>query len=194
MFARRCSPFMFRNHLPMPTLISQRIASPLGALYVCASARGVCLLEFAGTQRIARESRALERRFGCTITLGENEHTRQTAAELGEYFAGTRRDFGVALHPVGSDFQRRVWAALCAIPYGTTTHYQALAASIGHPAAVRAVAAANGANAIAILIPCHRVIGKNGTLTGYGGGLQRKARLLAHEHGGDACPTLPLFP
>ena len=176
----------------MNTLISQRIVSPLGELYVCASARGVCLLEFVKTQRITRESCQLERHFGCPITPGENEHTRQTAAELGEYFAGTRRDFTVALHPVGSDFRQRVWAALRAIPYGTTTHYQALAANIGHPAAVRAVAAANGANAIAILIPCHRVIGKDGALTGYSGGIHRKAWLLAHERGEDKLPTLPL--
>lgn len=175
----------------MNTLISQRIMSPLGVLYICASARGVCLLEFAGTPRVTRESRQLERHFGCPITLGENEHTRQTAAELGEYFAGKRRDFTVALHSVGSDFRQRVWAALRAIPYGTTLHYQALAATIGHPAAVRAVAAAN---AIAILIPCHRVIGKNGALTGYSGGIHRKAWLLAHERGEDKHPTscLPL--
>lgn len=176
----------------MNTLLSQRIVSPLGDLYVCASAHGVCLLEFAGTPRIARESRQLERHFGCPIIPGENEHTRQTAAELGEYFVGTRRNFTVALHPVGSDFRQRVWAALRAIPYGTTTHYQALAATIGHSAAVRAVAAANGANAIAILIPCHRVIGKNGALTGYGGGIHRKAWLLAHERGENKLPTLPL--
>ena len=176
----------------MNTLISQRIVSPLGDLYVCASARGVCLLEFAGTPRITRESRQLERHFGCPITLGENEHTRQTTAELGEYFAGTRRDFTVALYPVGSDFRQRVWAALRTIPYGTPTHYQAWAANLGHPAAVRAVAAANGANAIAILIPCHRVIGKDGALTGYGGGIHRKAWLLAHERGEDKHSTHPL--
>ena len=178
----------------MNTLISQRIMSPLGDLYICASARGVCLLEFAGTPRVTRESRQLERHFGCPITLGENEHTRQTAAELGEYFAGKRRNFTVSLHPVGSNFRQLVWAALRAIPYGTTLHYQALAAIIGHPAAVRAVAAANGANAIAILIPCHRVIGKNGALTGYSGGIHRKAWLLAHERGEDKHPTscLPL--
>lgn len=178
----------------MNTLISQRIVSPLGDLYICASARGVCLLEFAGTPRVTRESRQLERHFGCPITLGENEHTRQTAAELGEYFAGKRRNFTVSLHPAGSNFRQRVWAALRAIPYGTTLHYQALAATIGHPAAVRAVAAANGANAIAILIPCHRVIGKNGALTGYSGGIHRKAWLLAHERGEDKHPTscLPL--
>ena len=92
--------------------------------------------------------------------------------------------FTVALDTPGTDFQRQVWAALRGIPYGTTSHYQALAAAIGKPAAVRAVAAANGANRVAILIPCHRVIGKHGALIGYGGGLPRKAWLLSHERGG----------
>ena len=100
--------------------------------------------------------------------------------------------FTVALDTPGTDFQRHVWAALRDIPFGTTTHYQALAARINKPAAVRAVAAANGANRVSILIPCHRVIGKDGALTGYGGGLQRKAWLLAHERGerDDALPDL----
>lgn len=85
--------------------------------------------------------------------------------------------------PPGSPFQRRVWNVLQTIPYGGTTHYQALAEQLGNPAAVRAVAAANGANRLSILIPCHRVIGKDGSLTGYGGGLQRKQWLLDHEQG-----------
>ena len=103
--------------------------------------------------------------------------------QLGEYFQGTRREFSVPLHAPGSPFQRRVWNALQTIPYGETTHYQALAEQLGKPAAVRAVAAANGANCLSILIPCHRVIGKDGSLTGYGGGLQRKQWLLDHEQG-----------
>ena len=103
--------------------------------------------------------------------------------QLGEYFQGTRREFSVPLHAPGSPFQRRVWNALQTIPYGETTHYQALAEQLGKPAAVRAVAAANGANRLSILIPCHRVIGKDGSLTGYGGGLQRKQWLLDHEQG-----------
>ena len=103
--------------------------------------------------------------------------------QLGEYFQGTRREFSVPLHAPGSPFQRRVWNALQTIPYGETTHYQALAEQLGNPAAVRAVAAANGANRLSILIPCHRVIGKDGSLTGYGGGLQRKQWLLDHEKG-----------
>lgn len=103
--------------------------------------------------------------------------------QLGEYFQGTRREFSVPLHAPGSPFQRRVWNALQTIPYGETAHYQALAEQLGNPAAVRAVAAANGANRLSILIPCHRVIGKDGSLTGYGGGLQRKQWLLDHEQG-----------
>ena len=152
-------------------------------MWITASHRGVCLAEFAGTQRIERESRDLERLFNARTERGENEHTQQAARELTEYFRGERQTFSVALDTPGTDFQRQVWAALRDIPFGTTTHYQALAAQINKPAAVRAVAAANGANRVSILIPCHRVIGKDGSLTGYGGGIQRKAWLLAHERG-----------
>ena len=168
----------------MTVLYSQTITTPLGQMLITASTRGVCLAEFAGTQRMERESRDLERLFQARTEAGGNEHTRQAAQELAEYFRGGRQRFTVALDTPGTDFQRQVWAALRGIPYGTTSHYQALAAAIGKPAAVRAVAAANGANRVAILIPCHRVIGKHGALTGYGGGLPRKAWLLSHERGG----------
>ena len=167
----------------MTILYSQSVETPLGQMLIAASTRGVCLAEFAGTPRMERESRDLERLFQARTELGENEHTRQAARELAEYFRGERQTFTVALDTPGTDFQRHVWAALRDIPFGTTTHYQALAAQINKPAAVRAVAAANGANRVAILIPCHRVIGKHGALTGYGGGLPRKAWLLAHERG-----------
>lgn len=168
----------------MTVLYSQTITTPLGQILITASTRGVCLAEFAGTPRMERESRDLERLFQARTEAGGNEHTAQAAQELAEYFRGGRQRFTVALDTPGTDFQRQVWAALRDIPYGTTSHYQALAATIGKPAAVRAVAAANGANRVAILIPCHRIIGKDGTLTGYGGGLPRKAWLLAHERGG----------
>jgi methylated-DNA-[protein]-cysteine S-methyltransferase len=100
---------------------------------------------------------------------------------LEEYFAGTRRKFSVTLDPAGTPFQHRVWAALCEIPYGTTISYGELARRIGQPQASRAVGMANGRNPISIIVPCHRVIGANGTLTGYGGGLERKRFLLALE-------------
>ncbi len=102
-------------------------------------------------------------------------------SELGEYFAGTRTTFELPLHAAGSPFQQRVWAALVQIPCGKTTSYGALAASLGSPTASRAVGMANGQNPISVVVPCHRVIGANGSLTGYGGGLPAKQWLLAHE-------------
>jgi methylated-DNA-[protein]-cysteine S-methyltransferase len=103
--------------------------------------------------------------------------------QLEEYFAGTRREFDVPLELHGSPFQVEVWSALRAIPYGGTASYATIATSVGRPAAVRAVGAANGRNPISIIVPCHRVIGADGSLTGYGWGVDRKAWLLGHERG-----------
>jgi methylated-DNA-[protein]-cysteine S-methyltransferase len=103
--------------------------------------------------------------------------------QLGEYFAGERRSFEVALELLGTPFQRRVWSALLEIPYGETVSYGELANRLGDPAAVRAVGLANGRNPVSVIVPCHRVIGANGDLTGYGGGLERKRLLLELEHG-----------
>jgi methylated-DNA-[protein]-cysteine S-methyltransferase len=102
-------------------------------------------------------------------------------AQLDEYFAGARRVFDVPLAPAGTPFQREAWTALRTIPYGETRSYGAQAAAIGRPRASRAVGAANGRNPIAIVVPCHRVVGADGTLTGYGGGVATKRWLLAHE-------------
>jgi methylated-DNA-[protein]-cysteine S-methyltransferase len=117
------------------------------------------------------------------------------ASQLAEYFAGTRTEFSLPLAPRGTPFQQKVWRALCEIPYGTTTTYGALARSIGHDlAASRAVGLANGRNPIGIIVPCHRVIGADGTLTGYGGGLPRKRWLLDHEaQVSGPLASLPLF-
>jgi methylated-DNA-[protein]-cysteine S-methyltransferase len=104
-----------------------------------------------------------------------------TARQLGEYFAGTRRDFDLPMRLDGTPFQQRVWRELVEIPYGATWSYGELATRIGNPRASRAVGLANGQNPISILVPCHRVIGADGSLTGYGGGLERKRWLLAHE-------------
>ena len=105
----------------------------------------------------------------------------ETERQLGEYFAGARSDFDLPLAPSGTDFQRRVWTELTHIPYGVTISYGELARRVGNPNASRAVGLANGRNPIPIVVPCHRVIGANGTLTGYGGGLERKQLLLALE-------------
>jgi len=105
----------------------------------------------------------------------------QAANQLAEYFAGERFAFSLSIAPAGTEFQRRVWRALVAIPYGSTYSYGEVAAKIGRPTASRAVGAANSRNPISIIVPCHRVIGASGALTGYGGGLDRKATLLDFE-------------
>jgi methylated-DNA-[protein]-cysteine S-methyltransferase len=113
---------------------------------------------------------------------------RDAIRQVDQYFLGRRTKFELALRPAGTPFQRAVWKALVRIPYGRTASYKDIAAAVSRPDAVRAVGAANGANPISLIIPCHRVIGSDGRLTGYGGGLERKEWLLRHESGGG-----PLF-
>ncbi len=163
------------------TIMIHRFTTPLGPMFVCATARGVCLLEFVDRRMLETEFSDLQRLLNARILAGENAHTRQAEKEISDYFAGHRRRFDMALDLPGSAFQRLVWQGLQDVPYGQTTHYQCLAERIAKPLAVRAVAAANGANRVAIVIPCHRIIGKNGTMTGYGGGIARKKWLIEHE-------------
>ncbi|WP_348946522.1 methylated-DNA--[protein]-cysteine S-methyltransferase [Chitinibacter sp. FCG-7] len=162
-------------------ILIHRFTTPLGPMFVCASEQGVCLLEFVDRRMLETEFQDLQRRLQARIIAGENQHTRQAEQEISEYFAGTRQTFSVAIHAPGTAFQQAVWQALLNVPYGTTASYQAQANVIGKPQAVRAVASANGCNRIAIIIPCHRIIGKDGSLTGYAGGLERKRWLIAHE-------------
>lgn len=119
---------------------------------------------------------------------GENEHLATLGRELVAYFAGNGRNFTVPLAPIGSDFELRAWAYLKSIPFGETRTYGQQAAAMGDPHLARAVGRANGRNFLAILIPCHRVIGAGGSLTGYGGGLDRKRWLLDHEAGSGLFP------
>jgi len=114
---------------------------------------------------------------------------RPVSDQLHEYFDGSRTDFELELAPQGTPFQRSVWAALCDVPFGQTTSYGDVAAAIGNPKAVRAVGMANNRNPIALVIPCHRVIGADGSLTGYGGGLEMKSWLLDHERRTPEAPT-----
>ncbi|MEZ4886343.1 MAG: methylated-DNA--[protein]-cysteine S-methyltransferase [Chitinophagales bacterium] len=158
-----------------------RLTTPIGPMFACATDEGLCLLEFVERKMLETEFRDLQHRLNATILAGENDHIRQVKWELTEYFAGTRQTFEVRLLTPGTAFQQSVWRELLKIPYGTTRSYQAQAEKLGKPKAVRAVANANGCNRIAIVIPCHRVIGKNGHLTGYAGGLERKKWLLEHE-------------
>ncbi len=156
-----------------------RHPSPLGDLLVVHADGAITALDFHDYE--ARLRRLLARNHGVT-DLAPGPLPKPIADALDSYFSGNLAAFvGLALNSGGSDFQRKVWAALCAIPAGQTRSYGDLAASIGQPGAARAVGLANGANPIGIIVPCHRVIGSNGTLTGYAGGVERKAWLLRHE-------------
>jgi AraC family transcriptional regulator of adaptative response/methylated-DNA-[protein]-cysteine methyltransferase len=158
-----------------------RFATPLGAMVAAATPKGLCLLEFADRRGLEAELRDLARHLNCAVVPEADETLRRVAAEIAAYFAGTLRRFTVPLDPQGTPFQRRAWDALAAIPYGATRSYAQQAAAMGAPSAVRAVGRANGMNRVAIVVPCHRVVGADGELTGYGGGLWRKRRLLELE-------------
>jgi AraC family transcriptional regulator of adaptative response/methylated-DNA-[protein]-cysteine methyltransferase len=155
--------------------------TPLGPMIALANDSGLYLLEFVDRRGLEREVQALRRRVSRHIVPGEHRYLDRVGAELEAYFAGRSLAFTTPLQFDGSLFQRDVWQALCTIPPGHTLSYADVSAQIGRPAAVRAVGRANGDNKLAIIVPCHRVIGADGTLTGYGGGLWRKAWLLEHE-------------
>jgi AraC family transcriptional regulator of adaptative response/methylated-DNA-[protein]-cysteine methyltransferase len=146
-----------------------------------AERRGLVLLEFLDRPALTREIEALQNRYGYAVAPGHHAHLQQIEEELAQYFAGKRSAFDVPLHLPGSAFARQVWAELMKIPYGQTSTYGAIAAHLGKPGASRAVGMANGQNRLAIVLPCHRVIGADGSLTGYGGGQPRKAFLLRLE-------------
>lgn len=150
----------------MSSVYSRVIATPIGPL----------------TARVDAEGALVSLHFGDDGTSLGGEACDVVARQLDEFFAGRRREFELRLAPAGTAFQLSVWNALAEIPYGTTVSYADLARRIGRPAAVRAVGAANGANPIPIILPCHRVIGSNGSLTGYGGGIEKKEWLLAFEN------------
>ena len=170
-------------------IVRTRIESPLGELLAGATDEGICLLEFDGGNRALRESDDLVKKLGTEICDGINSHIEELKNQLKEYFDGTRKEFSLPLVIPGTEFQKEVWTGLLNIGYGTTRTYLEQAEALGKPDAVRAVARANGMNRISILIPCHRVIGSDGRLTGYGGGLKRKKWLLEHERKHSGLPV-----
>jgi len=155
--------------------------TPLCPMLAGATDRGVCLLEMGSPDRRSRQLNELESLLGCASREGSHPVLDRLGEELGAYFTGDLTSFGVPLDTPGSGWQRRVWDALIAIPYGQTTSYGRLAERLGSPGGARAVGLANGSNRVSILVACHRVIAHNGTLHGYGGGLERKRWLLDHE-------------
>ncbi len=162
-------------------LAARWIDTPLGAMLAVANDDGVCLLDFVDRRGLERAIGTLRRRMKCVIVPGENPHLDTITRELASYFEGKLNAFTVPLLPGGSPFDKRVWSNLRKIPHGTTWSYAKLAVKSGDPKAVRAVAQANGRNYLAIVIPCHRVIRSDGSLSGYGGGVWRKKWLIDHE-------------
>lgn len=153
---------------------SKTIWSPVGELTLVADESGLAAI-------LWENDRPDRVRLGAPTEKPDHPVLVETARQLGEYFAGERRTFDVPLSFAGTDFQKRVWAALLAIPFGETRSYGEIADQLGNPGASRAVGAANGRNPISIIAPCHRVVGSNGKLTGFAGGLEAKAFLLDLE-------------
>jgi AraC family transcriptional regulator of adaptative response/methylated-DNA-[protein]-cysteine methyltransferase len=158
-----------------------RITTPIGPMLAGCTDRGICLLEFADRKMLETEIAQLKKYFNASALPGDHLLFEALNRELQEYFEGKRTSFSVPLDTPGTAFQLAVWQALMTIPFGTTRSYKDQALSIGRPLSVRAVGHANGCNRVSILIPCHRVVGENGHLTGYGGGIWRKKWLLEHE-------------
>jgi AraC family transcriptional regulator of adaptative response/methylated-DNA-[protein]-cysteine methyltransferase len=174
------------NARDVNTLTSKWLATPLGPMLAIAGDDGIVLFDFIDRKGLERAIGRLRTRCGtrsspAIIVPGEHPHLATLQSQMSEYFVGVRREFTVPLSICGSDFEQRAWNFLRTVPFGQTRSYRDEAIAMSLPNAIRAVGRANGMNYIAIVIPCHRVIGANGDLTGYGGGLARKRWLLDHE-------------
>jgi len=166
----------------MNTINIQTHKSPVGDLLLGSYDGKLCLLDFKYRRMRTTIDKRLQVGLNTEYVEESSEVIEQTITQLKEYFEGERRTFYIPLLTIGTDFQKSVWQGLMKIPYGTTASYLELSKNIGNEKAVRAVASANGANAISILIPCHRIIGSKGDLVGYAGGLLAKKKLLALEN------------
>ncbi len=159
----------------------RRITTPLGPMIGAATDDALVLLEFADRRALEKQCQTVCRRLGGVLVPGDNTILQDTEQQLDEYFGGRRQTFDLPLAFPGTDFQQRIWTALQEIPFGQIESYAGLAKAVGNPKAVRAVGRTNGDNRLAIVIPCHRVVGADGKLTGYAGGLWRKEKLLELE-------------
>ncbi|MFA6400986.1 MAG: methylated-DNA--[protein]-cysteine S-methyltransferase [Salinivirgaceae bacterium] len=155
--------------------------SPLGTMLGAANSKGIVLVSFYETGLEKYIDKKQSQQFQIITEQNGNRHLKELKIQLDEYFDGKRRWFELTLNPAGTPFQQKVWSELHNIPYGETRSYQQQTNTLGDPKAIRAVASANGKNPIAIIIPCHRIIGSDGSSTGYAGGLWRKKWLLEHE-------------
>lgn len=168
--------------MAMNKIYVQNWKSPVGDMMLGSIDDKVCVCDWAKERRRGMIDRRICRVLGAEYEEGCSPTIEKMIIELKEYFAGERRAFDLPIQFAGTEFQCRVWSELIKIPYGTTISYAALARRIGHPKAVRAVASANATNPISIFVPCHRVIGNDHKLTGYGGGLDAKRALLTLEN------------
>lgn len=159
----------------------QYFDAPCGRLILGSYDGCLCLCDWLGGRRRERIDARIRRLLRADFVVQPSAVTSRAAAQLDEYFNGKRAVFHLPLLMLGTEFQKRVWQCLCSIPYGTTLSYSAEAARMGRRSAVRAVANANGANPMSVIVPCHRVVGSNGALTGYGGGMEIKRFLLDLE-------------
>ncbi|MBC6410933.1 MAG: methylated-DNA--[protein]-cysteine S-methyltransferase [Ekhidna sp.] len=158
-----------------------RIPTPLGPMIAGVTDEGLCLLEFTDRKMLETQINVLKKRMGAEMVTGHHSLIDLVSGQLSEYFEGKRKAFEVSLVVPGTAFQQKVWTTLVQIPFGITRSYKQQANVVGDINAVRAVARANGENRISIIIPCHRIIGSDGSTVGYGGGIQRKQWLLKHE-------------
>lgn len=165
----------------MPHINIQYFNSSCGLFVLASFGDKLCLCDWSNNPCAERNKRRIERYLNASFTIETTSVLEEAKRQLDGYFAGNRKAFTIPLHLVGTDFQQQVWNELLNIPYGATTSYKEIAQNIGKPKAVRAVAGAIGANGISILIPCHRVIGSDKSLTGYAGGLKAKKMLLQIE-------------
>lgn len=158
-----------------------RISTPLGPMMIGVTDQGLCLLEFTDRKMLETQINVLKKRMKSEMITGLHPMIDNVKSQMDEYFEGSRKDFDIPLVVPGTEFQQIVWNALTQIPYGVTRSYKQQADVVGDVKAVRAVARANGENRISIIIPCHRIIGSDGSIVGYGGGIHRKQWLLKHE-------------
>ena len=165
----------------MTQIIIQYHKTAIGELVIGSYEDKLCLLDYRYRSMRARVDRRIAKGLNATMVEGISDTNQRAIEQLEEYLDGERTAFDIALEMVGTDFQQSVWNTLITIPYGDTWSYADLAKHLGDANAFRAVASANGANAIAVIIPCHRVIGSDGSLTGYAGGLPAKKKLLTLE-------------
>lgn len=168
------------NQTPL-ALISSHIETPLGQMLAISDQKALYLLEFKDKNKIENELKKIQTNLSATIRPGKSEAIDSITSELNAYFASSLKTFKTPFYMIGTPFQKQVWRELLSIPYGQTRSYEDQAIGIGKQTAYRAVANANAANQFAILVPCHRIINKNGNLGGYAGGITRKKWLLDHE-------------